>query len=118
MSLLCVSESCVDGTFGMNCTQTCHCATEAMCDQITGRCERGRCEQGYTGDNCQGKIQVYNNFKLQTWLLLTINVELDIAFIVFLFLKGTWSNSSGLLDQLIIGVLKDCDGAFHFEVKC
>ncbi len=45
-------SECVDGTYGANCAQTCHCADGVSCNGTTGQCD-GHCAEGYTGDNCQ-----------------------------------------------------------------
>ena len=49
-SLLMITE-CSDGNYGLECSQTCHCASPDVCDKRTGRCPNG-CSAGYLGDNC------------------------------------------------------------------
>lgn len=50
---------CDTNRFGQKCEQTCHCK-EPGCDRVTGHCNRGLCEDSWTGVSCNGMV----NFKL------------------------------------------------------
>ncbi|KAJ8040049.1 Receptor-type tyrosine-protein phosphatase alpha [Holothuria leucospilota] len=50
-SLNCTS-TCERGKFGAGCLQECHCDDD-RCDRFTGKCESGRCQNGWSGTNCQ-----------------------------------------------------------------
>ncbi|CAH1256822.1 MEGF10 [Branchiostoma lanceolatum] len=51
-------EACWVGTFGPECSGTCHCALgHAVCEAETGSCSSGGCEPGWTGPNCQTACQ-------------------------------------------------------------
>ena len=52
--LLMITE-CSDGNYGLECSQTCHCASPDVCDKHTGHCPNG-CLAGYIGDNCDQGI--------------------------------------------------------------
>ncbi|KAJ8040463.1 Tyrosine-protein kinase receptor Tie-1 [Holothuria leucospilota] len=43
-------KECIEGTFGVDCLQDCHC--DGLCDRFTGVCN-GTCEAGWIGDSCQ-----------------------------------------------------------------
>lgn len=49
-------EECEEGTFGSDCTQTCHCLGNGICDNKMGFCSPGTCEDGWTGENCNQKV--------------------------------------------------------------
>lgn len=40
-------ETCPNGTFGMNCSITCECENEAVCNYADGTC---LCNPGYVGE--------------------------------------------------------------------
>ena len=43
---------CQDGTWGLECAETCgHCVTWHPCNKENGACQVG-CEPGWTGVNC------------------------------------------------------------------
>ncbi|KAJ8031643.1 IgGFc-binding protein [Holothuria leucospilota] len=54
-------ETCEDGTFGANCEQTCHCADGSVCDNKMGTCTPARCQEGWTGNNCNERITCRNS---------------------------------------------------------
>ena len=47
----CNFTECQDHTYGVNCNQTCHCAS-GSCHHVTGSCDSG-CDGGWTGPACQ-----------------------------------------------------------------
>ena len=47
----CVSE-CPNGTYGMNCNETCRTCTNTYCDTLRGNCTEG-CVDGFKGDLCK-----------------------------------------------------------------
>ena len=47
----CNFTECQDHTYGVNCNQTCHCAS-GSCHHVTGSCDSG-CGGGWTGPACQ-----------------------------------------------------------------
>ena len=53
--------ACEDGTFGVECAQSCNCAANTVCDPVAG-CNS--CNQGWTGAGCDIDIDecVQNNF--------------------------------------------------------
>ena len=46
---------CQEQTYGLNCNQTCHCAS-GSCHHVPGSCDSG-CDAGWTGDACQEPIK-------------------------------------------------------------
>ncbi len=50
---LCNFVVCEKGTFGMYCKGECHCADQNVCEPVTGTCQSGGCEPGWTGHTCQ-----------------------------------------------------------------
>lgn len=49
-----ICTACSRGTFGADCSQTCHCANPSACNGMTGECtDGGGCEGHYHGVNCQ-----------------------------------------------------------------
>ncbi|KAJ8031639.1 Zonadhesin [Holothuria leucospilota] len=55
------NRACEDGTFGGNCEQTCHCADGSVCDSKMGICTPARCQEGWTGNNCNERITCRNS---------------------------------------------------------
>ncbi|XP_071510458.1 receptor-type tyrosine-protein phosphatase T-like [Diadema antillarum] len=58
---------CDAGTYGADCTQTCHCsASSNQCDRVTGSCDgQGGCDTGWYGPQCQVHIvdmATYNHY--------------------------------------------------------
>lgn len=49
------TDYCVSGTYGVDCSQKCHCADpNTPCDPVTGDCgSSGGCAGGWTGMSCQ-----------------------------------------------------------------
>ncbi|CAE1275166.1 Receptor-type tyrosine-protein phosphatase O,Tyrosine-protein phosphatase non-receptor type 11,Tyrosine-protein phosphatase corkscrew,Receptor-type tyrosine-protein phosphatase eta [Acanthosepion pharaonis] len=45
--------ACEIGTFGEECSQTCHCKNNINCNKTNGNCIPEGCEAGYKGSNCQ-----------------------------------------------------------------
>ena len=43
---------CSDGSFGQNCSSTCHCFEKITCDHISGVCPDGSCASGWSGSDC------------------------------------------------------------------
>lgn len=56
LNLLSSTQACPPGTFGADCKQKCHCAVKSSCDRAMGTCSAAGCEEGWTGENCNGKI--------------------------------------------------------------
>ncbi|XP_071486554.1 receptor-type tyrosine-protein phosphatase F-like [Diadema antillarum] len=61
-----IVRGCAAGTYGADCTQTCHCsASSNQCDPVTGSCDgQGGCDTGWYGPQCQVHIVDMTAFKL------------------------------------------------------
>ena len=44
--------SCDEGTWGVGCSEQCHCRNQDVCDHVNGTCPNG-CPDEYTGATCQ-----------------------------------------------------------------
>ena len=49
----CLFSACPPGTFGADCTLTCRCPADDVCDGVTGLCQGGVCLYGWDGPACQ-----------------------------------------------------------------
>ena len=49
----CLFSACPPGTFGADCSLTCRCPADDVCDGITGLCQGGVCLYGWDGPACQ-----------------------------------------------------------------
>ena len=47
-----VCVPCDEGTWGVGCSEQCHCMDQDVCDHVTGTCPNG-CPDVYTGATCQ-----------------------------------------------------------------
>ena len=62
--------ACENGTFGIDCNQTCgKCLENSVCNRVNGTCGRG-CDAGYIGDLCKtrtfkDKIKIIASFIFQ-----------------------------------------------------
>ena len=43
---------CASGSFGQNCSETCHCANDVGCHHGNGSCPLGSCASGWKGESC------------------------------------------------------------------
>ncbi|CAI9733304.1 Hypothetical predicted protein [Octopus vulgaris] len=50
---------CPPQLYGKDCINECHCSGAESCHQITGKCKRGGCEDGWYGEKCD--MQTYVN---------------------------------------------------------
>ena len=49
---------CVDGRFGVNCDNICHCK-DGPCNKSTGVCPSASCKNGFTGEKCtKGRVTI------------------------------------------------------------
>lgn len=48
---------CATNRFGEKCERICHCK-DPGCDRVTGHCNKGVCEDSWTGDSCSGTLNV------------------------------------------------------------
>ena len=46
-----LGSECLPPKFADGCNSTCHCADNALCDPVTGKCP-GDCEDGWRGESC------------------------------------------------------------------
>ena len=59
MEFFLIILECPAGSYGADCTQTCHCDSDGSdCEKATGVCTSSECSIGWTGENCQGKESV------------------------------------------------------------
>ena len=49
--------ACTVGSFGTECSGTCHCADDGPCDVVTGECAQG-CADGWMGQACAQEVAV------------------------------------------------------------
>ncbi len=50
---------CDDGSFGLDCSEICHCLNNAVCMKETGKCPQSKCAVGWKGMYCQtGMVQL------------------------------------------------------------
>ncbi|XP_060560633.1 protein draper-like [Ruditapes philippinarum] len=47
-----IEGNCIDGTFGKECVQFCHCADNKPCQTIHGYCQSPICKLGWMGKSC------------------------------------------------------------------
>jgi len=64
---------CKSGSFGHNCSETCHCANDAGCHHGNGTCLLGSCAPGWEGVSCnqisQSTFSEHLNIMCKTKLL-------------------------------------------------
>ncbi|XP_029644740.2 protein draper [Octopus sinensis] len=49
---------CPPQLYGKDCINECHCSRAEYCHQITGKCKRGGCEDGWYGEKCDKRTYV------------------------------------------------------------
>lgn len=52
---------CPEGYWGRNCSHTCDCLNDGICDQFSGAC---KCSKGYIGEKCESECPDGNFFGL------------------------------------------------------
>ena len=52
--------ACTGGSFGSECSGTCHCAEDGPCDTVTGDCAQG-CADGWMGQACAQAVPIDKN---------------------------------------------------------
>ena len=59
-----LSTDCPDGTYGLNCTDTCgQCRDSVPCNKTDGFCPSG-CQLWWTGDRCQAQIGKWEKYAI------------------------------------------------------
>ncbi|XP_036365014.1 uncharacterized protein LOC115219171 isoform X1 [Octopus sinensis] len=56
--LFCSPPRCPPQLYGKDCINECHCSRAESCHQITGKCKRDGCEDGWYGEKCDKRTYV------------------------------------------------------------
>ena len=66
---------CPDGTWGVNCEQTCDCVGNRVCDKETGLC---LCPLGFYGENCDDREYDFQIPQVRYHTFVTLTAELKL----------------------------------------